>query len=335
MLNKYIEETRRRFGDYTHPDEATEMDMVSGEAVELNTEGQPREGGIKKNVFFTLEKMSDANAKSALASMKKGETITFNPVEFLGSVEEAVQHLGLKAEEVAVPGLQLNFTLQDIVHLEPAQLNSEFYIKVYPGQNLETYEDFKAQVMKDASSGFVAETDKVLFNTISEKLVSVTDIPLPDEFLKRWLKENDEKSFTDEEIETQYPSFADSMRWQLIENKVIHEHQIEVKDEDIRNYIRTFLLRQVDAAPQDPEVQKRYESVVDAFMQNKEQVQRINDQLYNARLLELFKQTLRINKKEVSYEEFVKLVSDKHQHDHHDHDHDHDHDHNHDHHHTH
>lgn len=335
MLNKYIEETRRRFGDYTHPDEATEMDMVSGEAVELNTEGQPREGGIKKNVFFTLEKMSDANAKSALASMKKGETITFNPVEFLGSVEEAVQHLGLKAEEVAVPGLQLNFTLQDIVHLEPAQLNSEFYIKVYPGQNLETYEDFKAQVMKDASSGFIAETDKVLFNTISEKLVSVTDIPLPDEFLKRWLKENDEKSFTDEEIETQYPSFADSMRWQLIENKVIHEHQIEVKDEDIRNYIRTFLLRQVDAAPQDPEVQKRYESVVDAFMQNKEQVQRINDQLYNARLLELFKQTLRINKKEVSYEEFVKLVSDKHQHDHHDHDHDHDHDHNHDHHHTH
>jgi trigger factor len=339
MLNNYIEETRRRFGDYTHPDEATESDMLSGEAVELATDGQPLEGGISKNVLFTLEKMKDAKAKSALAVLKKGESIAFNPVEFLGSIDEAVQHLGLKAEEISAPGLQLRFTLQDISHLEPAGLNSEFYNKVYPGHNLETYEDFRAQVLKDASSGFVGETDKILFNTVSEKLVRETELPLPDEFLKRWLKENDEKSFTDEEIESQYPAFADSMRWQLIENKVIREHNIEVKDEDIRTYIRTVLLRQMDASPADPEIQKRYESVIDAFMQNKEQVQRINDQLYNARLLELFKQTLRINKKEVSYEEFVKLVSEKHQHDHtghdHDHDHHHGHDHDHDHHHTH
>jgi trigger factor len=337
MLNKYIDETRRRFGDYTHPEEATELDMVSGEAVELSADGQPAEGGIKKNVFFTLEKMKDEKAKTSLATMKKGEILTFNPLEFLGSVEEAVQHLGLKAEEVSTPGLQLSFTLQDIVHLEPAQLNSDFYNKVYPGQNLETFDDFKAQVTKDASSGFVAETDKILFNTISEALVKSTEIPLPDEFLKRWLKDNDEKSFTDEEIENQYPSFADSMRWQLIENRIIRDHNIEVKDEEIRKYIRTVLLRQVDTAPSDPEMEKRYESVVDAFMQNKEQVQRINDQLYNARMLELFKGTLRISTKEVTYEEFVKLVSEKHEHDHqgHDHDHTHDHDHDHDHHHTH
>jgi len=81
----------------------------------------------------------------------------------------------------------------------------------------------------------------------------------------------------------------------------------------------------------DPEVQKRYDSIVDAFMQNKEQVQRINDQLYNARMLDLFKDKLGMKTRQVSYEEFIKEASAKHVHDHdHDHEHEHGHEHNHD-----
>jgi len=57
-------------------------------------------------------------------------------------------------------------------------------------------------------------------------------------------------------------------------------------------------------------------------MQNKEQVQRINDQLYNARLLDLFKNKLTVRKKEVSYDEFVKIASESHSHEHeHEHEH--------------
>ena len=269
LLDKYIDETQRRFGEYTHPDEATDTDMVSGEAVQVNAEGQPVEGGIKKNVFFTLEKMKEEKAKKALLSLKKGETITFNPLEFLGSTEEAVQQLGLKAEEVSVPDLQLNFTLGDIVHLVPAELNSDLFEKVYPGQDIKTNDDFRARVRQEAGSSFTAETDKVLLNEMIDVLVKNTTLPLPDDFLKHWLKDNDEKPFSDEEIEKQYPAFAESMRWQLIENKIIVDNHIEVKDEDIRNYIRTVLLRQMDADQPDPEKEKRYEAVIDAFMQNK------------------------------------------------------------------
>jgi ABC-type Zn2+ transport system substrate-binding protein/surface adhesin len=76
-------------------------------------------------------------------------------------------------------------------------------------------------------------------------------------------------------------------------------------------------------------MEKKYDSVVDTFMQNKEQVQRINDQLYNARLLELFKNKLTVTKKEVSYDEFIRIASETHPHGHeHEHLHDHDHDHN-------
>jgi trigger factor len=220
----------------------------------------------------------------------------------------------------------------------PAEMTPEFFEMVYPGLNLTTEADFREQVRKDAAGSFAAETDKLLYNTITESLVKNTAIELPDPFMKRWLLENNEGKYTPEEIEKNYDAFKDSMKWQLIENRIIRDHNIAVTDEDIRNYIRHYMLRQMNMGEIDEEMQKRYESIVDVFMQNKEQVQQINDQLYNGKLMELFKNTLSIVPKEVSYEEYVKTASSMHHHDHshsYDHDHDHEHDHDHDHHHDH
>jgi len=198
----------------------------------------------------------------------------------------------------------------------PADLNTELFNRVYPGQKIESEEEFREQIRKDALNGFSAESDKLFYHTATETLVKKTNITLPDSFLKRWIIENNEGKYTEQDVDKDYDSFADSMKWQLIENKLIKDNNIEVKDEDIRNYIRTTMLRQLTTENPDPEVQKKYESIVDAFMQNKEQIQRINDQIYNARILELFKENLSTITKEISYEEFIKLASEQHQHEH-------------------
>jgi len=111
-----------------------------------------------------------------------------------------------------------------------------------------------------------------------------------------------------------------------------------VEDADIRNYIKGYFLRQIPMNPDDPESEKRFDSLVDTVMQNKEQVQKINDELYTGKLLEVLKATLPVGEKTISYEEFVTLASAKHEHEHNhehesepDHDHGHDHDDTHDH----
>jgi trigger factor len=208
----------------------------------------------------------------------------------------------------------------------PAEMNRDFFNMVYPGESIETEEQFREKVRKDASASFMAETDKIFFNLATETLVKETSLDLPDDFLKRWLLEYNEGKYTPEQVEKDYPSFRESMKWQLLENKIIRDNEIRVNDEDIKNYIRNVMLRRVGTEFVDPEMEKKYDSVVDAFMQNKEQVQRINDQLYNARLLDLFKNKLTVRKKEVSYDEFVKIASESHSHEHeHEHEHEHGH----------
>jgi len=210
----------------------------------------------------------------------------------------------------------------------PAEMTADFYKQVYPDEKLETEEQFRERIRKDAFASFTQETDKIFFNKAIDTLVKNTNFELPDDFLKRWLLEYNDGKYTREQIEKDYPSFRESMKWQLIENRIIRENNIKVNDEDIKNYIRNVMLRRVGTEFVDPEMEKKYESIVDAFMQNKEQVQRINDQLYNEKLMGLFKTTLNIVKKEVTYDEFIKIASEMHEHEHeHEHEHDHEHEH--------
>ena len=266
MIDKYVDETRNRFGTPVKPEE-------SGQPAVIAESGQP--------------------------AVIEG---TANPATEGKSSEKP------KADEII-----------------PAEMTAGFFEKVYPGEKLETEEQFRERIRKDASGSFVQETDKLFFNKASEMLIKNTRFDLPDEFLKRWLVEYNEGKYTQEQVEKDYPSFRESMKWQLIENRIIRENNIKVNDDDIKDYIRTVMLRRVGTEFVDTEMEKKYESVVDAFMQNKEQVQRINDQLYNARLLGLFKSQLKVVKKEVSYDEFIKIASEMHEHEHSHQEHDHDH----------
>ena len=216
----------------------------------------------------------------------------------------------------------------------PADLTPELFDKVYPGMNIETEEAFRDQIRVEAAAGFNGESDNLFFRQVSDKLVKEIEFPLPDHFLKQWLLETNEGKYTEKEIEEQYPAFISSMRWQLIENKLFKDNNIEVKDEDIRNYIKGYFMKNIPMTLDDPEMEKRYDSLVDTVIQNKEQVRKINDELYTAKLLDLFKSTINIENKEISYDDFIKTATALygHNHDHeHDQEHEHEHEHNHEH----
>lgn len=323
MVDGYIEDTRKRNGNYTHPEVAGEADRLSGEAMELKADGLAAEGAEPKKIFFSLDKVKDKKVKAKLIALKKEEVIPFKPLELFETVEEAAKQLNLPEDALPNPDQKFSFKLTEITHMEPAELNTGFYAKVYPGETITTEEDFRERVRKDAVASFSGETDKLLFRDITKSLMDHTGMDLPDEFLKRWLYEHEGNKMSQEEIIQQFPAFAKSMKWQLIENRIIKEHEITVTEEEIRGYIHSYMLRQVSQEFVDPEMAKKYESIVDAFMQNSEQVQKINDQLFNAKLMGLMKEKVTLKPVEISYEEFIKLVSSTHDHDdEHEHEHD-------------
>jgi trigger factor len=336
MVDRYINDTRKRFGTESHPEEAGADDRLEGELTETGgARGKKVEDGIQKKAFIMIPALQKEESKKALTGLKKGSKIKIKPAEFFTDHTEAAKILGLKEEELTKEGIAFEYSLEEIHRVDPAELNKEFFDKVYPGKEITTEEDFRQKVREEASASFEPETDKLFFRQVNDKILHETPIALPDEFLKRWLLDHKENRLTAEQVEKEYGSFSDSMRWQLIENRLFRENDIHVGDQDIRGYIKNYFLRQIPLNMEDPEAEKRMDSLVDTVMKNTEQVRKINDELYTNRLLELFKSKLTIEEKEISFEEFAKLASaietHEHHHEHHDHDESDDHDHHHNH----
>ncbi|MBW6491974.1 MAG: trigger factor [Lentimicrobium sp.] len=307
--NKYLEDLLRRNGELTEVEVSEKSDLLKGDFTELDADGNVLENGITTTGSVDPDLFKKDEVKDIFLSKKPGDVIRFNPMKASGNATDVGAMLGIGKENAEVLESDFNFTVTSISRMIPAEINAELFEKVYPGVEIADKEGFLEHIKKDAAASFVGESDKKFFNDAVKHLLEQTGIELPDEFLKRWLIDINQEKLSAEEIENNYDAYARSMRWQLIENRLIHEYGIEVSEEDIKNVFRGYFQRP-GSSEMDDEMKMRIDSIVDSFMKNKEDVRRINDQLFEQKLLAVLKDKLKGEQKIVDYEEFAKIASE-------------------------
>ena len=307
VVEKYLDDLRSRHGKTTNPETAGEADMLKGDMVELDENNEVVEGGINTPASLSLNSIKLKTELKKFVGAKIGDTITFNPMKATKSAIDTATMLGISTEEAEKIKASFTYTVTEISHKELAEINEDFYKIVYPQDTIENEDQLKEKIKKDAEVSFVAESDRQFMNNAVDKLIDLANITLPDEFMKRWILENGQGKMTQEQIDTQYDSYAKSLKWQLVEAKLVKEHDLNVSQEDVRNQIKGYFSTMQET--QDEETEKRMNEIVDSIMQNQEETKRIYEQMYDAKLLELFKGNIKQVNKTISYEEFVKLAT--------------------------
>lgn len=194
--------------------------------------------------------------------------------------------------------------------MTPAELNEEFFEKIFPGEEIKTEEAMLERIKKEASQSFGTESDRKFFNDALEAIINAANITLPDDFVKRWLVETNTEKLTAEDVERDYDGYSRSLRWQLIENKLVTEYNIGISEEEVKDVFRGYF-RRPGSGEMDEEMKARIDSIADSFMKNKEDAGRIRNQLFEKKLIDLIKEKVQPKQENLSYEEFVKLASTK------------------------
>jgi FKBP-type peptidyl-prolyl cis-trans isomerase (trigger factor) len=191
------------------------------------------------------------------------------------------------------------------------ELDEKFFSQVFPGEEIKNESLFRDKVKETIERSLIKESERYFMNSVIEKLVRDTIFELPDQFLRKMLKENEEGKLSDEDIEKQYVNFSNSVRWQLIESRLIQEYNLRVEENEIRNIVRSYFTGNLVNPAEDPERDERLNKIVDSVLSNKEESGRIHDQLFDQKLLDLFRNRLKPENKEVDYDEFIKMVTQK------------------------
>lgn len=308
-VDDYIMDMRKRHGDTETPDESGDEDILRGNIVMVDKEQNPIEGKEPQQSTVSIAFIKEEKIKEQFLGKKPGDQIIFNPFKATDNLTEASYMIGNREANKEDLDADYQFGITEILRIIPAKLNEDFYKKVYPQENIKDEEELRTQVMRDATQSFASEGDKKFMNDAIGKILEEANLELPDEFLKRWLKEDIENKISDEDIENEYDQYAKALKWQLIESKILKDNNVEIKEEDIRNFIRGYFSGQIPKPEGDEEYDKRLEGIVDSVMQNHQEIEKIYEQLKSDRVKEVLKNTLKLKTKKISYDDFIKLAS--------------------------
>ncbi len=311
-IDKYIEEARRRNGDFINPEVAEEEDVLMGEFAEVDEEHNPIEGGKVNRTNLFIKFIKDEDVKNKLLGAKAGTQVIMDVLKAVESETEAASMIGIKKEELAECSPVFRFTVDSISRIVPAELNEEFFEKIAPGKEIKTEEALREFVAGQISDQYQREVDRHFGNMVSEELIERTKLPLPENFLKKWLLENNKEELTEEKIENEFAQASDAFRWQLIESHLLEKYGIDVKPEDVNQQLELFIRAQMAQYGQMDIPQEIIDKYVKELSSKEEEVNKVYNHLVHDKLISLYKEKLGLIQKEISLEGFSDMLKEKH-----------------------
>ena len=111
-----------------------------------------------------------------------------------------------------------------------------------------------------------------------------------------------------EQAKEEYEKSEKSIRYQLIEGKLIQENDLQIQFDDLKAFANDMIKAQMAQFGQLNPSEKELDDIAARILSNKDEVKRLSDQLMSQKLLELFKAEANLKDKEISYDDFVKEV---------------------------
>jgi len=307
LVESQMNDLAKRYGKVMQAESVENGDMINGAYVELDANGEIKEGGIfKQDGYLFMDRIKDEGLRNKFIGLKKEEKIVIPVKEIADNAADLAGSLGIDKTVAEGVTADFQFTIKGISRVSAAELNQEFFNKMFGEGVVNSIEEFRQKIREELAERFKSDSDNRLYNTAVEYLRKKIQFNLPSEFLKKYLLENNEEGLTKADMDSEFDKYESSWKWELIESKIAAENNITVTREELFNYFKGQLIyqfRQYNIPLNDESVvDKRAEELL-ADSKNASEA-RFN--IRAGKMIELFKTKFGLENKEVSMEEFSK-----------------------------
>jgi trigger factor len=306
-LDSRIKNLRRSYGKMTNPEVSADGDVIYAELTQLATDGSLFEDGITNTGSIRLDLVKDEAIKASLIGLKKDDTLTIDLQKaFANDAFQVSKLLNISEDDAKELQSAFKLTVKNVNRLEESDLNQEFFDKLFGAGEVTTEEQFRQKIQGELESMMVQNSDQRLQSDLVTFGLSRFNLQLPDEFLKRWLKTTNSK-LTDQELAEGYDDFARNLRWTLIENRIIRDNELEIKYEEVFEAAKAQLDAQFRMYSPQPLPEDQLGQYTVQFLQNKDNANRIFEQVKSQKVIEFLKTVITLDRQEIGYDKFLEL----------------------------
>jgi trigger factor len=312
LVDGYCNDIAKKYGKMSNPNESIDGDLVFCSINQLDVNGEVMINGISNDATVSMDVIEDKKVKKKFIGLKSGDQLTLNVMSVFLNHSDLSAMLKITHDQLhALTSDSFEFTVKQINRLSPAEFNKELFDKVYSDGSVTNVKEFKQKVTEEAEKSFVVESDRMLKNDVVLYLVKKVKLEMPDEFLKRWLVQASEKPLTLEQVESDYHMYSKSLKWQLLENKILETNEVKVNNEDLLIFTKELVEKQMMQYGQASSDEKQILDIAENILKNEDERKKISEQLFDEKTLSIYKKSFKLNEKSISYDDFVKLATEK------------------------
>ena len=301
MINDQIVNIQKQYGKLI-------SQKVVAKDSEINGTFKNEEKEIDNTVSITLDKFKGKTTEKKFIGAKVGDVITLKTKGLYSDDHELMNALKISHDDVHGLDVEVTFTITEINERELADLDQDLFDKLFGKGTVTSVTELKDKIKEDAEKQFTQQSEQKLLNDVTELLVESTKFDLPSEFLTKWMQTAGEQELNEDQAKEEYEKSEKSLRYQLIEGKLITDNNIQVSMDDIKDHAKTMIKAQMAQFGQMDPSDKELEDIAARVLSNQDEARRISEQIISQKLLVLYKEKANIKTKDITYEDFVKEV---------------------------
>jgi len=315
LINDEIERHRNQFAKAEKKDTVEGTSYVKGNVIQLDKDGNVLQDGIfSEDTMIATDIIKDENEKKKFIGAKIDDAITFDIKKAFPNNTEIAGILKIEKEKVDEIEPHFQFVISEITNYIPAEINQELFDKVFANEKIKSEEEYKEKIKANIEKVYIDESEYRFGIDAKEKLLSKSDVKLPDEFMKKWLKATDkEGKLTDEILEKEYPLFENDTIWQLIKGDISKNQEFKITEEELRQESRKFTEAQFMqyGLPLNSMSEEQMASFIDKNLEKEEDRNRFAERAVENKVINYIKENAKLEEKAISLDDFKKLYEQK------------------------
>lgn len=299
MVNDQVNNLRKQYGKIVSKDE-----IKNG--YEIVAKFSSIENQIDNTSTFSVDDIKGKKNKQAFLGLKPGKKLQIEANDLFVDIERTQRILGINNEVAKdIKGL-ISVEINEVNQRVLAQINQDLFDKLYKKENVKSEKELREIISRGIEKQLEQQSDQKLLNDITEYLVKNIKFDLPEDFLKKWIKNSSSNSLSDEKVIDEYSRSEKGIRYQLIESKIISENNLKINNEELKNFAKEMIMTQINHYGQNNTFgNQEMDNMVSRVLSNNEESKRLQEQLMNKKLLGYYKKNAPLNIKKVNFESFI------------------------------
>jgi trigger factor len=304
-IDETVADLKKRFGKVSYPEVSELNDNLFGELKSTETDFH------KEHAFIAIENVEKKEQKKFIG-LKKDDEVEFEISKLYSDEALIAQLLGQTPEEAKQAKGKYILKVNTISRTEPAELNQELFDRVFGKDAVRSEEEFIAKIKETIGENYKRESDHFFEHHIEDYYVEHTNINLPDNFLKTWLKTSSRGEVTDEVLEKEFEHYKRSLKWDLVKNRIAEDNKISVEADEVRAKAKDLIIAQFGGKAFAEQISDKLDGIADNYLQNEngQNFMKIYNQLRAEKILGLIREKITVQEKKVTVEEFKKIVQE-------------------------